>query len=102
MCDNSMQSVEVEAYYLNLHEKEQAGEYQEKSLMDWEQIYTTPEQRAWLGKIIASSCLSCQFCTRSFLARLYKIFVMRAEARRGRQGCNVQEFRVTVTAALGC
>lgn len=52
-----MKNVEIESYYVQKHEKSSKGEYEELSLMDWEEIYKTPEQREWLAKIIAGTLL---------------------------------------------
>ena len=57
LLDPSMKNVEIEAHYVQSHERAQEGHYVEKSLMDWEAIYTTPEQREWLLKIVSSPSL---------------------------------------------
>ncbi|CAE7300090.1 unnamed protein product [Symbiodinium sp. KB8] len=57
LLDPTMKNVEIESYYVQKHEKSSKGEYEELSLMDWEEIYKTPEQREWLAKIIAGTLL---------------------------------------------
>ncbi|CAE7197767.1 unnamed protein product [Symbiodinium sp. CCMP2592] len=96
MLDPTMKNVEIEAYYVQKHEKSSAGEYEEKSLMDWEDIYKTPEQRAWLAKIVA-----CQEGKPhpqdkgNPRARLYKIF------RRNKDVDKIQNEVGTKTGAKG-
>ncbi|CAE7876783.1 unnamed protein product [Symbiodinium necroappetens] len=102
LLDPTMKNVEIESYYVQKHEKSSKGEYEELSLMDWEEIYKTPEQREWLAKIIAGVLLYLGQQGKPHpqdkdnpRARLYKIF------RRNKDVDKVQSEVGTKTSAKG-